>query len=49
MFGIETLGSTLQSVVLVGLVLVEALALYVGYGTLEELVGKRFITALTGE
>ncbi|MFC7203737.1 hypothetical protein ACFQJC_09435 [Haloferax namakaokahaiae] len=34
MFGIETLTGSTQAVALVGLVLVEAMLLYVGYGAL---------------
>lgn len=48
MFGIEALGGNTQAVVLVGIVLLEALLLYVGYGGLEALVGSRFRGVLEG-
>ncbi|SEO23885.1 hypothetical protein SAMN04487948_101270 [Halogranum amylolyticum] len=49
MFGIETLSGTAQAAALVGLVLVEAIVLYVGYGGLVRLVGPTVIDALGGE
>lgn len=49
MFGIETLSPTLQAVALVGLVLVEAALLYVGYGALERAVGPRVVERLKGK
>lgn len=39
MFGIESLGPTAQSLALVGIVLVEAIVLYLGYGGLTRVVG----------
>jgi hypothetical protein len=39
MFGIEALSGNGQAAVLVGIVLVEAFVLYVGYGWLETLLG----------
>jgi hypothetical protein len=49
MFGIETLSGNAQAAALVGLVLVEAALLYVGYGALEQLVGARVVRLLRGE
>ncbi|WP_335998810.1 DUF7512 family protein [Halorientalis halophila] len=49
MFGIETLGGNAQAVVLVGIVLFEALLLYVGYGGLETVVGPAFTRVLKGQ
>lgn len=49
MFGIETLGGTERAVALVGIVLAEAILLYVGYGTLERLVGPVVTRILRGD
>jgi hypothetical protein len=49
MFGIESLSGNALAAVLVGLVLVEAAVLYVGYGALEQLVGKHVVRLLRGE
>jgi hypothetical protein len=49
MFGIETLGGTAEAVASVGLVLVEALVLYVGYGTLTRVAGPAITEAVSGE
>jgi hypothetical protein len=49
MFGIETLGGTERAAVLVGIVLLEAVLLYVGYGTLERLVGPVVTRVLKGD
>jgi hypothetical protein len=49
MFGIETLSGNAQAAALVGLVLVEAAILYVGYGALEQLVGTYIVRILRGE
>lgn len=38
MFGIESLGSSAQAVVLVGIVLAEAIVLYLGYALLERAI-----------
>jgi hypothetical protein len=48
MFGIETLSGNVQAVVLVGIVLVEAFVLYVGYGGLETLLGPTVKRVLEG-
>jgi hypothetical protein len=48
MFGIESLGGNAQAAVLVGLVLVEALVLYVGYGWLETVLGPSLGRVLRG-
>jgi hypothetical protein len=49
MFGIETLQGPVGAVLLIGIVLVEALLLYVGYGALEQLLGTRIARYLRGE
>jgi hypothetical protein len=49
MFGIETLSGNALAAALVGLVLVEATVLYVGYGALERLVGEHVVRLLRGE
>ena len=49
MFGIETLSGNALAAALVGLVLLEAAVLYVGYGALEQLVGKHVVRLLQGE
>jgi hypothetical protein len=48
MFGVETLSQTAQASVLVGSVLAEALALYVGYGALVSAAGPHVRRALGG-
>jgi hypothetical protein len=48
MFGIEQASPTVQASALVGIVLVEALALYVGYGQLERVVGPAVLEAIEG-
>jgi len=49
MLGIESLGGSAGAVATVGVVLAEAMALYVGYGALTRLVGSRALDALGGE
>jgi len=48
MFGIETLGGNLQAAVLIGLVLAEAVILYVGYGVLESALARRVTELIRG-
>jgi hypothetical protein len=48
MFGIETLGGNAQAAVLIGLVLLEAIVLYVGYGLLESALARRVIDLIRG-
>lgn len=40
MFGIEALSGGTQAATLIGIVLVEAVILYVGYGVLEAILGE---------
>ncbi|WP_284011164.1 DUF7512 family protein [Haloarcula pelagica] len=47
MFGLEQLSGTPQAVALVGLVLLEAVVLYVGYGELERALGPALLRAIT--
>lgn len=49
MFGIESMSGPVGAVVLIGVVLAEALILYVGYGALEKLLGARIARYLRGE
>lgn len=49
MFGIETLSGSTQAAATVGLVLAEAVLLYVGYGALSSTVASRVIEAVGGE
>lgn len=46
MFGIETLDGSAQAAALIGAVLVEAIVLYVGYGTIVSLVGPSVTEAI---
>jgi hypothetical protein len=48
MFGIETLGGNAQAAVLIGLVLLEAVVLYVVYGLLESALARRVIDLIRG-
>jgi hypothetical protein len=48
-FGTEIAGGPAEAAVIIGVVLVEALVLYVGYGILEALVGPAIRRALGGE
>jgi hypothetical protein len=49
MFGIETLSGSSYAMAIVGIVLVEAMVLYVGYGTLTRLAGPGIIARVRGE
>lgn len=49
MIGVETTSGVAGAVLLVGIVLVEALILYVGYGALERMFGPRIARMLRGE
>lgn len=49
MFGLEALTGNAQAVALVGIVLVEAIVLYVGYGGLERYVGPPIKRVLEGQ
>ncbi|WP_171052304.1 hypothetical protein [Haloterrigena sp. H1] len=49
MFGIESLSGNAQAVALVGVVLLEAMILYVGYGGLEQVFGGYVVDLLRGE
>jgi len=49
MFGIETLEGPAGAAALIGIVLLEAIVLYVGYGALEQLFGPRIARLLRGE
>lgn len=49
MFGIETLGTNAQAATLVGVVLAEAMLLYVVYGWLEGVLGGPVTRVLQGQ
>ncbi|WP_430506440.1 DUF7512 family protein [Haloparvum sp. PAK95] len=49
MFGIETLSGPAQAAATVGVVFLEAIALYVGYGALTQLAASTVLDALGGE
>ncbi|MFC7225774.1 hypothetical protein N0B31_00015 [Salinirubellus salinus] len=49
MFGIESASGPEGAALIIGLVLVEALILYVGYGALERLLGPTLTRILRGE
>jgi len=49
MFGIESLSGNAHAAAMVGLVLLEAAVLYVGYGALEQVAGEYFIGLLRGD
>jgi hypothetical protein len=49
MFGIESVSGSAQAVATVGLVLAEAIVLYVVYGALSSTVGSTVIDALGGD
>lgn len=49
MFGLELLSGTAQAVAIVGVVLAEAIALYVGYGALTQIVSPPIRETLEGD
>ncbi|WP_416839562.1 hypothetical protein [Haloferax sp. DFSO52] len=49
MLGIETLSGNSYAAALVGIVLVEAMVLYVGYGALESALGPSVMKYVGGE
>jgi hypothetical protein len=49
MFGLETIEGPAGAALLIGIVLVEAMLLYVGYGALEQLLGPTITRLLRGE
>lgn len=49
MFGLETVDGPAVAALLIGIVLVEAMLLYVGYGALERLLGPSITRLLRGE
>jgi len=48
MFGLESATGLTGAALVIGVVLAEAIVLYVGYGFLERLVGPRLVEALRG-
>lgn len=49
MIGIESLDGWLQAGTVIGIVLLEAIVLYVGYGVLERLVGSTITGAIRSD
>lgn len=49
MFGLENATGVGGAVVVIGVVLVEAIVLYVGYGLLERLLGPALVETLRGD
>ena len=49
MFGIGAVSGSAQAAATVGLVLAEAIVLYLGYGALSSTVGSTLLDALGGE
>ena len=49
MFGVESLGAWGQAAAVIGIVLLEAVVLYVGYGALEKFLGSKIIAAIRGD
>ncbi|WP_256289261.1 DUF7512 family protein [Halobellus inordinatus] len=49
MFGLENAAGPTGAAILIGIVLVEALLLYVGYGVLESVLGPTIARALRGD
>ncbi|MGZ0746937.1 DUF7512 family protein [Haloparvum sp. AD34] len=49
MFGLEALTGSTRAVATVGLVLVEAIILYLGYGALSQTVGSAVIDTIVGD
>ena len=49
MFGIESVSGPTGAAVIIGVVLVEAILLYVGYGALESLLGPTITNVLRGD
>ena len=49
MFGLETATGIGGAFLVIGVVLVEAMILYVGYGFLERVVGSALVDALRGD
>ncbi|WP_415383418.1 hypothetical protein [Halosimplex sp. TS25] len=49
MFGLESATGVGGAALVIGVVLLEAIVLYVGYGLLERLVGPALVEALRGD
>lgn len=49
MIGLATLPGPIQAMATVGLVLVEALVLYVGYGILSQITKPTIVNAIAGD
>ncbi|WP_425499011.1 DUF7512 family protein [Halobium salinum] len=49
MLGIESMSGSAEAIATIGLVLAEAIALYVGYGALSSVVGETILDAVGGD
>ncbi|WP_226013414.1 DUF7512 family protein [Halomicrobium salinisoli] len=49
MFGLESATGVVGALLVIGIVLLEAIVLYVGYGLLEKLFGPALVDAVRGE
>ena len=49
MLGLESLGGWTHTAAIIGIVLLEAIVLYVGYGALESLLGPTIIDVVRGD
>ena len=49
MFGLETASGPVGAALLIGIVLVEAVVLYIGYGALERVLGPAITDVLRGD
>jgi len=49
MFGLESASGVDGALLVVGVVLVEAILLYVGYGALERVLGPTIVDAIRGQ
>ena len=49
MLGLEILSGSTQAMLTMGLVLIEAISLYAGYGALSDLIGSQVLDVVGGE
>jgi hypothetical protein len=49
MFGLDSATGVEGAVIVIGVVLLEAIVLYLGYGFLERLLGPRLVDAIRGD
>lgn len=49
MFGLEIVSGSTEAISTMGLVLIEAISLYAGYGALSDLIGSQVLDVVGGE